>query len=97
MPALKESSASLSAAMQLPLNDSDGDGVVFAPETAGGGEEAATVGARKKSRRHMAAAATPWKEDRGVAAIVALGSSWMDGSACRAVPDEKLAMHLWGV
>ena len=70
MPALKESSASLSAAMQLPLNDSDGDGVVFAPETAGGGEEAATVGARKKSRRHMAAAAAPWKEEGGVAAIV---------------------------
>ena len=93
MPALKEISASLSAAMQLPLINDD---VSAAPETTV--DAVATVGTRKMSRRHhMAGAAAPWKEDRGVAAIVALGSSWMDGSACRAVPDEKLAMHLWGV
>ncbi|KAF8667145.1 hypothetical protein HU200_053333 [Digitaria exilis] len=46
MPALKESSASLSAAMQRPLN------VSAAPET----DEAAPVGPRTKSSRHMAAA-----------------------------------------
>jgi hypothetical protein len=47
MPALKESSASLSAAMQLPFN-------VSSPET----EEATKVGASssRKSWRHMAAA-----------------------------------------
>jgi hypothetical protein len=63
MPALKESSASLSAAMQLPFI------VVSSPET----EEATKVGgASRKSRKQMSAAPwkCPWKEGRGVAAIV---------------------------
>ena len=64
MPALKESSASLSAAMQLPLS---------VPPLETDREVVTVVGAsdarREKSRRNIAAAA-PWKEDRGVAAIV---------------------------
>jgi hypothetical protein len=68
MPALKESSASLSDEMQLPFND----GASAPPET----DEVATVGARrKKSRRHTmcVAAAAPWKKlkDRGVNAAIA--------------------------
>jgi hypothetical protein len=62
MPALKERSASLSAAMQLPLNDAS------SRET----EEATKVGASttRKRRRHTRMAAAPQKkQDRGVAAI----------------------------
>jgi hypothetical protein len=66
MPALKESSASLSAAMQLPLS-------VPPLETDREVATVVVVGARaarrEKIRRNIAAAA-PWKEDRGVAAIV---------------------------
>ena len=70
MPALKESSASLSAALQLPLVDD-----VSAPETTD--EAATTVVASRKSRRRTCAA--PWNEDSGVAAIVLNLISSLDG------------------
>jgi hypothetical protein len=69
MPALKASSASLSAAMQLLLSC-----IPPPPLETADGEVATVVGAsaarrEKRSRRNIAAA-VPWKEDRGVAAIV---------------------------
>ena len=68
MPALKESSASLSAVMQLPLSvpplETDREVATVVVVVA-----AASAATREKSRRNIATAA-PWKEDRGVAAIV---------------------------